>query len=65
MPGPLARNRLTKSPYMGAKPKQSKAIKRRRRMLDARQAGMPKLAGFHRPGSQNLRKRPTGRGRAS
>lgn len=68
MPGPLATNRLTKSPFMGRKPKQSKAIKRRKRMLDARRAGMPKgsaARGFRLPGSENLRKRSSGRGKAA
>jgi hypothetical protein len=66
MPGPLASNRLTKSPFRGTKPKKSKALRRMERALAARRAGMPKNArGFRLPGSENPRKRSTGRGRAA
>lgn len=59
MPGPLAHNRLTKSPFMGAKPKRSKALRRMRDRLSLRSAGyerMKSTTGYRRPGSQNPRK---------
>lgn len=68
MPGPLASNRLRKSPFMGRKPKKSKALARVERMLAARRGAMPKgtaSRGFRLPGSQNPCKRPTGRGQGS
>lgn len=66
MPGPMAENRLRKAP---AKSKhESKHMRRVRRMQEARTAGQVSVrgatSGFHKPGSENLRKRGWGRGKS-
>lgn len=60
MPGPQAKNRLKKSPFMGKTPKKSRALRKMQETLKERKDGFNAVknkTGFHEPGSENPRKR--------